>query len=94
MRFYLLPIVIATNSAVAADRGTLPDGFVYLNEFIPGLVVELRYATEDNFVGRPVDGYGQHARAGVHAVPWLHEVPPFGCQCARGAQAKDPLSGP
>ena len=67
VRVYLLLIFIAANTAVAAERSTLPDGFVYLDEFIPDLVVELRYATEDNFVGRPVDGYGQHARAVLSA---------------------------
>lgn len=31
--------------------------FVILEEEIPGLIVELRYATDDNFLGRPVEGY-------------------------------------
>lgn len=35
----------------------LPPGFVYLDEAIPTLRLELRYATDDNFVGRPIDGY-------------------------------------
>ena len=63
MRFCLLLIFVAANSSVAAERCTLPDGFVYLDEFIPDLVVELRYATDDNLVGQPVDGYGRYARA-------------------------------
>ena len=46
----------------AAERPPLPDGFVYLDQVIPDLVVDLRYATDDNFVGRPIDGY-RHAHA-------------------------------
>lgn len=35
----------------------LPPGFADLTERVPGLVLDLRYATADNFVGAPVDGY-------------------------------------
>lgn len=35
----------------------LPDGFVYVNEVIPDLDVELRYSTSNNFIGTVVDGY-------------------------------------
>ncbi|MCP5277795.1 MAG: M15 family metallopeptidase [Thiobacillus sp.] len=35
----------------------LPEGFVYLSEAVPLAREEVRYATADNFVGRPVDGY-------------------------------------
>ena len=35
----------------------MPPGFVYLDEAIPSIQLELRYATEDNFVGRRIDGY-------------------------------------
>jgi D-alanyl-D-alanine dipeptidase len=35
----------------------LPPGFVYLDEAIPTIKLELRYATDDNFVGRPINGY-------------------------------------
>lgn len=36
---------------------TLPDGFVDIDDHIPGIVIELRYAGEDNFMGVPVEGY-------------------------------------
>ena len=36
---------------------SLPDGFVYLDKAIPGLVIDLRYVTNNNFVGQPIDGY-------------------------------------
>ena len=35
----------------------LPEGFVYVDEYLPDVMVELRYHTHDNFVGRPIDGY-------------------------------------
>ena len=43
--------------ALALQAWALPDGFVYVDEAIPDIQVELRYATDHNFVGRPVDGY-------------------------------------
>ncbi|MCC2596920.1 M15 family metallopeptidase [Pusillimonas sp. MFBS29] len=42
--------------AGAASAG-LPAGFVYLDDVIPDLKVELRYTGSHNFVGRPVTGY-------------------------------------
>jgi D-alanyl-D-alanine dipeptidase len=35
----------------------LPEGFVYAQDVIPDLDVELRYATTNNFVGDTIDGY-------------------------------------
>lgn len=44
-------------TAQAPSAATLPDGFVHLSETAPGVEVELRYATDDNFTGSVVDGY-------------------------------------
>lgn len=35
----------------------LPEGFVYLDEAVPGVRWDARYATSNNFMGRPADGY-------------------------------------
>ena len=35
----------------------LPDGFVYLDEAVPGTLTDAKYAGGDNFIGAPVDGY-------------------------------------
>jgi len=35
----------------------LPEGFVYVENVIPDLNVELRYHSSYNFVGTPIDGY-------------------------------------
>ncbi len=56
-------LAMASTAAYAApDRDPLPEGFVYLNEAIPDLVIDLRYATENNFVGQRIDGY-HHGQA-------------------------------
>ena len=35
----------------------LPEGFVYIDDIIPGIRLDLRYCTTRNFVGKPIDGY-------------------------------------
>ena len=65
------------------DRQALPEGFVYLDEAIPGIVIELKYTTDDNFVGQPIDGYEHgHAILSEPAAAALAEVQaalqPFG----------------
>jgi D-alanyl-D-alanine dipeptidase len=40
-----------------AEAGELPDGFVYVQELVPGIRVDLRYASVHNFLGCPIDGY-------------------------------------
>lgn len=34
-----------------------PDSFVYLNEIEPSIKMDLRYFSNDNFIGKPIDGY-------------------------------------
>jgi D-alanyl-D-alanine dipeptidase len=36
----------------------LPGGFVYLRDVEPGIIQDIRYAGANNFVGRPLAGYG------------------------------------
>lgn len=43
--------------SVAVNAATLPKGFVHLQDVIPNVVCEVRYFSEDNFVGARVDGY-------------------------------------
>jgi D-alanyl-D-alanine dipeptidase len=61
-RTSLLALVTAVACAMIcgiahANRPT-PAGFVDLADLAPGIVVDMRYAGADNFVGRPVRGYG------------------------------------
>lgn len=38
----------------------IPNGFVYAKDVIPDLKVELRYFTDNNFVGSQIDGYNSN----------------------------------
>jgi len=40
-----------------SNLNRLPDGFVYVTDEIPTAILEIRYASEDNFVGTVIDGY-------------------------------------
>jgi zinc D-Ala-D-Ala dipeptidase len=54
-------IIVATAvSAVSTSfaREMLPPGFVYLRDVDPTIQQDIRYATSDNFTGRPLPGYG------------------------------------
>jgi len=48
-------VLAAVSPAVARDA--LPTGFVYLRDIAPGIAQDMRYATADNFTGRPLPGY-------------------------------------
>ncbi|KOX12578.1 peptidase M15 [Saccharothrix sp. NRRL B-16348] len=44
------------------------DDFVYLDELVPGLRWDAKYATWDNFTGKPVDGYAVNRVVGTRAL--------------------------
>lgn len=43
----------------ASQASALPPGFVWLDAARPEIAFEARYASADNFLGRPVEGYGE-----------------------------------
>jgi zinc D-Ala-D-Ala dipeptidase len=43
--------------APALHAGSLPEAFVYVEEAIPHIRIDLRYFSDNNFLGRCVDGY-------------------------------------
>lgn len=53
-KLFLLYLFLFSNITVADE---LPPGFVYVDEFSPDIVFDLRYFGEENFIGRPIDGY-------------------------------------
>jgi D-alanyl-D-alanine dipeptidase len=55
-RLLLLALLCVPAVAFAQTR---PASFVDVTALIPDLVVDLRYATPDNFIGTPIDGYEQ-----------------------------------
>lgn len=44
------------------------DGFVLVDEVVPGIRWDAKYATWDNFTGKPVDGYAVNRIAGTRAL--------------------------
>lgn len=54
-----IPILASFVLAVLCGplRAAPPEGFVEIRDAVPGIQVELRYLTGDNFVGEPIDGY-------------------------------------
>jgi zinc D-Ala-D-Ala dipeptidase len=53
-----LALFVAIAATSSAHAQTLPGGFVYLRDIDPGIIQDIRYATSNNFVGRPLSGYG------------------------------------
>jgi D-alanyl-D-alanine dipeptidase len=43
--------------AAHAQKQERPDSFVDVSEVIPDLVLDMRYLTPENFIGRPIPGY-------------------------------------
>ncbi|OBB01645.1 D-alanyl-D-alanine dipeptidase [Mycobacteriaceae bacterium 1482268.1] len=63
--FVALAVAVLAAQAVSAEPATAAQaGFVDIRSVIPDAVVDLRYATADNFVGKPL--YPPDARCLVH----------------------------
>jgi D-alanyl-D-alanine dipeptidase len=43
-------------------------GFVFVDEYVPGVRCDAKYATWDNFTGKPVDGYEANRIVGTRAL--------------------------
>ncbi len=57
MRRAMILVCLLLLAACASLPAHRPTGFVDAASVVPGLEVEMRYATAHNFVGRPVHGY-------------------------------------
>ncbi len=58
--FVALPSVgqnLGCTDKQTGSQSTLPSGFVYLREVVPGIIVDLRYLGTNNFMGKRIDGY-------------------------------------
>lgn len=62
----------ASAAETVAKYAALPEGFCLLGDVAPDVVLDLRYAGSDNFVGRPIAGYeaplGVMTRAAAEAL--------------------------
>jgi len=52
--FIIVAILFLASSSYSQN---IPKGFVEIREVIPDIIIDLRYATNHNFLGVPVDGY-------------------------------------
>jgi D-alanyl-D-alanine dipeptidase len=46
----------------------MKENFVFVDEFVPGIRWDAKYATWDNFIGKPVDGYLANRIVGTKAL--------------------------
>ncbi len=53
----VLFLLFIFSSSSLAHANELPDGFVYITDFVPNVEIEVRYYSIDNFVGKRIDGY-------------------------------------
>jgi D-alanyl-D-alanine dipeptidase len=51
----IFSMMVGSSGALSEDAP--PKGFVYVHEIDPTVLVSLRYNSNENFVGRPIDGY-------------------------------------
>jgi zinc D-Ala-D-Ala dipeptidase len=54
----VIAVALLAGLGPAAAQSPLPPGFVYLRDVDPTIAQDIRYASYNNFVGRPIDGYG------------------------------------
>ncbi len=62
--WFVIISVLVTDAAFGADgkaRPRLPDDLVYLSDIAPAIRQDIRYATNHNFTGRRLPGYGRAA---------------------------------
>ncbi len=57
MKKLLFLLLAGFTSPVPEQETTLPEGFVNVSDHIPTALIELRYTSKNNFMGRPVNGY-------------------------------------
>jgi D-alanyl-D-alanine dipeptidase len=54
---FLVSAWLSGHNCYALSEGARAKGFVFLHEVDPSIMLSLRYTTNENFVGTPVDGY-------------------------------------
>ena len=52
--YFVLMLCLISGTLKAQE---IPEGFVHIDEVIPDIVYEIRYAGQHNFVGKPIRGY-------------------------------------
>ena len=57
IRFFMVVFMMCAFPVYPSSASDLPEGFSYIKDSIPTILLEIRYYTDDNFVGRRIDGY-------------------------------------
>lgn len=57
MKKIIFIILLLLRFTDPSNAQNIPDGFVEIREVIPDIILDLRYITNHNFLGVPVDGY-------------------------------------
>lgn len=57
MKYTISVLIFAIFGFFSTQKEPIPEGFVYVDEIIPDLEVELRYYSTHNFVGDTIAGY-------------------------------------
>ena len=55
MKSFIIIFTVLISSQISSQ--TLPKGFSYVSEIDATIKKELKYATSNNFIGKPIDGY-------------------------------------
>ena len=63
MSLYYRFIIIFFLSSLFSNK--LPRGFVYIDEVINDVVIDIRYSNDNNFIGKKINGYNQSAAIGT-----------------------------
>lgn len=82
-RRYMAMAALVAGSLIGLRAWALPDNFVFVDDVVPGVSIDLRYTGHENFLGRPVQGYeGARAVLSAPAAAALanvqRELKPFG----------------
>ena len=54
MKKTILLIILLSNLLISYN---LPNNFEYVKKLIPNIEIDIRYYTNNNFIGKPIDGY-------------------------------------
>jgi D-alanyl-D-alanine dipeptidase len=73
LRGLLFFLAILMITALPSLSWALPKGFASLNHIDPHIIQDIKYATSDNFIGRPVKGYSSKSTC-ILTIPAVHAL--------------------
>jgi zinc D-Ala-D-Ala dipeptidase len=73
----LTAVAVVAPAAATAKQGSAPSGFVSLRDVDRSILLDIRYFTKHNFVGRRIRGYSRGARprdSPASRAPWCRRA--------------------